>query len=200
MSGVGSDVLNLPARPTPYPLSTAAAVTLSTTVSPISHKLSTPISPTSPSHWLPPLHHNTLSPPHIKHIILSHCFLLWDLPTHPISPVTPSDTLLHPRNSFLLKVCKTVTNIFIGTTGIHQKHSGRSGANSWTIGYLSLLTHIVSMKASFEYQPATQKSQVRWMSTPAAQGQARQYQEKLIIGLQSKGNPVFRMVLVPFLL
>ena len=189
MSGVGSNIL-----------STAAAVTLSTTVSLISRKLSTPISPTSPSPCLPYLHHNTLSPPLTKHILLSHCFLLWDLPTRPVSP---SDTLLHHRNSFLLKVYKTVTNPRIGTTGTHQRHSGRSRvcfqANSWTTGYMSLLSDIISTNASFEHQPATQKSHARWTSTPAAQGQARHYQEKSIIELHSKGNPVFSMVLVPFL-
>lgn len=52
----------------------------------------------------------------------------------------------------LLKAYKyTLTNLLIGTTGTHQRHSGRScacfQANSWTIGYMSLLTHIISMKA-----------------------------------------------------
>ena len=165
MSGVGSNIL-----------STAAAVTLSTTVSLISRKLSTPISPTSPSPCLPYLHHNTLSPPLTKHILLSHCFLLWDLPTRPVSP---SDTLLHHRNSFLLKVYKTVTNPRIGTTGTHQRHSGRSRvcfqANSWTTGYMSLLSDIISTNASFEHQPASHpkvKRQVDVYPCSSGPGQA----------------------------
>lgn len=114
-----------------------------------------------PSHCLPPpLYYSQSS--HIKHFLLSHCFLLWDLPTQVISPLTPSGALLRHRNCFLLKVYKTATNLLTGTTGTHQRHSSRSSAcfqeNSWIIGHMSLLTHRISM------------TQVRWMSTSTAQG------------------------------
>lgn len=96
-----------------------------------------------------PLSTITLSIVPVKHILLSHCFFLWDLPTHSTAFV---NSQLHYRRSFLLEVYKTATNLLIGTTGTHQRCPGRSRAclqaNSWPTGCAGLLTHIISVKTS----------------------------------------------------
>lgn len=192
MSAVSSKVLNFPAWPTPCPLSTAA-----------SHHFYF-IFPNQPQNKLSQISYiffplpspspNTLSPAYLKHNLLSHWFLLCKLPTPYTSPA--ADTLLPHRKHLSISVHKTVTNLPIGITGAHQRNSGKSRAcfqtNTWTRRYMNLPTYIIGMRAFFEHQPATQKTTTRQMSTLTAHDQTRQYQEKLITGLQAKQrNPSF---------
>lgn len=134
---------------------------------------------------LPPPSPNTLSPAHLKHNLLSHWFLLCKLPTHHTSPHFYSIT--ETSFSFSVQDCNKPTHW-------HYRHPPKeSGYEQGLLSNKQLDNEIYeppnskNWHESIFWAPSSHpKPQVRQMSTLTAQGQTRQYQEKLITGLQTK--------------
>lgn len=185
MSVVGSKVLNLPAWPTPYPLSTAAS-------HPVYHIFPNQ-SQTKHSHIsyvlfpLPPSSPNTLSPAHLN-ITSSHWFLLCKLPTHHTSP--PHFCFITETSfSFSVPDCNKPTHL-------HYRHPPKEFRQEQNLLSDKELDNEIyeppnswnGQESIFWAPTSYPKPQVGQMSTLTAQGQTRQYQEKLITGLQSKAK------------